>query len=89
MVSEDILLQTLSKKVLSIIKGKKSQSLHTTESFEILASSAAGAFIHGLEDEFDEVTQLENGDIASLCIKYILVITVPFLFWLTLLNRQH
>ncbi|KAF2306481.1 hypothetical protein GH714_018462 [Hevea brasiliensis] len=55
MVSEDILLQTLSKKVLSIMKKKRSHSLHTTENFELLASSAAGAFIHGLEDEFCEV----------------------------------
>ncbi|EEF35710.1 conserved hypothetical protein [Ricinus communis] len=51
-VSEDILLQTLSKKVLPIIKEKKSQ---IAERFQSLAASAAGAFMHGLEDEFYEV----------------------------------
>ncbi|KAF2306456.1 hypothetical protein GH714_018262 [Hevea brasiliensis] len=64
MVSEDILLQTLSKKVLSIMKKKRSHSLHTTENFELLASSAAGAFIHGLEDEFCEIEPVSNGDLG-------------------------
>lgn len=50
LVSEDILLQTLSKKVLGIIKERKSDGL------EIFASSSAGVFLHGLEDEFYEVT---------------------------------
>lgn len=48
MVSEDILLQTMSKKVLGISKGNIQ--------FEELTSSAAGALVHGLEDEFHEVT---------------------------------
>lgn len=53
LVSEDILLQTLSKKVLGINKDK---ILRPIEGFEISASSAAGAFVHGLEDEFSEVS---------------------------------
>ncbi|KAI3908438.1 hypothetical protein MKW92_012632 [Papaver armeniacum] len=42
MVSEDILLQTLSKK-------------SNTKILDLPASNAAGAFVHGLEDEFYEV----------------------------------
>lgn len=56
MVSEDILLQTLSKKVLGVNKEKRSLGQSCGENFETLASSAAGAFVHGLEDEFFEVT---------------------------------
>ncbi|XVE76627.1 hypothetical protein DITRI_Ditri12bG0188600 [Diplodiscus trichospermus] len=52
LVSEDILLQTLFKKVLGINKDKIYKPI---EGFEISASAAAGAFIHGLEDEFSEV----------------------------------
>ncbi|KAJ8898908.1 hypothetical protein K2173_008401 [Erythroxylum novogranatense] len=48
MVSEDVLLQTLSKKVLSIIKEKKSSG-------RCNAQNCAGAFVHGLEDEFVKV----------------------------------
>ncbi|KAB5520183.1 hypothetical protein DKX38_024502 [Salix brachista] len=55
LVSEDILLQTISKKVLAILKDKNSHGQCTAERFEILASSYAGAFMHGLEDEFHEV----------------------------------
>lgn len=54
MVSEDILKQTLSKKVLPITKEKKYHGQFSAKVFEIPASSAAGAFIHGLEDEFHE-----------------------------------
>lgn len=60
LVSEDILLQTLSKKVLAIMKEKNSHGQCTAERFEILASSYAGAFVHGLEDEFHEVTWVEH-----------------------------
>ncbi|XVF76894.1 hypothetical protein PTKIN_Ptkin13bG0303900 [Pterospermum kingtungense] len=52
LVSEDILLQTLSKKVLGINKNK---ILKAIKGIEISASAAAGAFVHGLEDEFSEV----------------------------------
>ncbi|GLT73769.1 hypothetical protein SLA2020_456050 [Shorea laevis] len=54
-VSEGILLQTLSKKVLGITKEKKSSSYCPMEWLEIPASNAAGIIVHGLEDEFYEV----------------------------------
>ncbi|KAL6955254.1 hypothetical protein U1Q18_045534 [Sarracenia purpurea var. burkii] len=55
MVSEDILLQTLSKKLLSVIKEKTYPGMCSANPVEIPASSAAGVFVHGLEDEFCEV----------------------------------
>lgn len=55
MVSEKILLQTLSKKVLPSTKEKKYPGQFTAKQFELPASCAAGAFVHGLEDEFHEV----------------------------------
>lgn len=64
-VSEDILLQTLSKRVLGITKEKKplgqcsakrkSLGQYIPKHFDIQACVAAGAFVHGLEDEFYEV----------------------------------
>lgn len=51
LVSEDILLQTLSKKVLGINKDK---AFKPVEGLDISASAVAGAYIHGLEDEFSE-----------------------------------
>lgn len=58
MVSEEILLQTLSKKVLVTMKGKKSLAQCSDEQLETSGSSVAGAFMHGLEDEFHEVTYI-------------------------------
>ncbi|KAE8711640.1 leucine-rich repeat receptor-like protein kinase IMK2-like [Hibiscus syriacus] len=52
LVSEDILLQTLSKKVIGVNKNKIYKPI---EGLDVSASSVAGAFIHGLEDEFSEV----------------------------------
>ncbi|KAM7263509.1 hypothetical protein ACFE04_001192 [Oxalis oulophora] len=54
LVSDNILLQTLSKKVLETSKVKNSQGHFMAEWFQISASNAAGAFVHGLEDEFHE-----------------------------------
>ncbi|XP_065871772.1 protein SIEL isoform X1 [Euphorbia lathyris] len=68
MVSEDILLQTLSKKVLSIMKEKKPYHLHIAKRVEILASNAAGAFVHGLEDEYYEVRQSACYSLRNLII---------------------
>ncbi|KAD1053246.1 hypothetical protein E3N88_43367 [Mikania micrantha] len=52
MVSQYLLMQTLSKKVIeeNIISG-----IFSGKHFLSLALSAAGAFLHGLEDEFYEV----------------------------------
>ena len=55
-VSEDLLLQSMSKRVLSIFKGKKSLVQCYTEQLEMLALDVAGAFVHGVEDEFHQVT---------------------------------
>ncbi|XP_022157326.1 protein SIEL isoform X2 [Momordica charantia] len=54
-VSEDILLQSVSKKVLGIFKGKKPLVQCSTEQLEMLALDVAGAFVHGVEDEFYQV----------------------------------
>ncbi|CAN1134325.1 Protein SIEL [Linum perenne] len=55
LVSEDILLQSLSKKVTGALKEKISQAQCSTGVFQMFASHGAGAFLHGLEDEFHQV----------------------------------
>ncbi|XP_051130333.1 protein SIEL [Andrographis paniculata] len=54
-VSEDILLQTLSKKPLAATKDKNYRGQYTAKLFKIPATAAAFSFIHGLEDEFYQV----------------------------------
>ncbi|KAK7395048.1 hypothetical protein VNO78_15590 [Psophocarpus tetragonolobus] len=54
-VSEDLLLQSLSKRVSGHGKQKQALGQSTSEQFVILATSVAGAIVHGLEDEFFEV----------------------------------
>ncbi|GFP92786.1 protein siel [Phtheirospermum japonicum] len=54
-VSEVILLQTLSKKALLAIKEKAYPGQYTAKLFKLPATTAAFAFIHGLEDEFHQV----------------------------------
>ncbi|KAL2901109.1 Protein SIEL [Bienertia sinuspersici] len=74
-VSQDILLQTLSKKVLVITKEKQSLTLSSSKAHKMHSAIAAGAFVHGLEDEYNEVKQslwaiffklLENSFCADL-----------------------
>ncbi|KAJ0089190.1 hypothetical protein Patl1_31448 [Pistacia atlantica] len=67
-VSEDILLQTLSKKVLGIFKEKKTHGQCVADCFEISASGAAGAFVHGLEDEFYKVRKSGCSSLGSLSV---------------------
>ncbi|XP_031284736.1 protein SIEL-like [Pistacia vera] len=67
-VSEDILLQTLSKKVLGIFKDKKTHGQCVADCFEISASGAAGAFVHGLEDEFYEVRKSACSSLGLLSV---------------------
>lgn len=55
-VSEDILLQTLYKKVKTV-KEKQSLALSCSKSHENHAAVAAGVFIHGVEDEYSEVIE--------------------------------
>lgn len=54
-VSEDILLQTLSKKALAETKEKNYPGQYTAKVFKIPATAAAFTFVHGLEDEFYQV----------------------------------
>lgn len=68
LVSEDLLLQTLSKKPLPAIREKSYHALCSTKSVEIGASSAAGAFVHGLEDEFCEVRKSACHSLHTLSI---------------------
>ncbi|XP_062002524.1 protein SIEL [Rosa rugosa] len=68
MVSEDILLQTLSKKVLVATKEKKSLAQCSDEQLEVSGSSVAGAFMHGLEDEFHEVRKAACHSLGTLTI---------------------
>ncbi|KAK2981773.1 hypothetical protein RJ640_010290 [Escallonia rubra] len=68
MVSEDILLQTLSKKVLPINKEKRFPGQFTAKQFGIPASAFSGAFIHGLEDEFHEVRRSACCSLRTLTI---------------------
>uniref|UniRef100_A0A803NEC0 Integrator complex subunit 4/Protein SIEL C-terminal Ig-like domain-containing protein n=1 Tax=Chenopodium quinoa TaxID=63459 RepID=A0A803NEC0_CHEQI len=67
-VSEDILLQTLNKKVDEAIKVKQSLALSSSNSHEIHAGVAAGAFIHGLEDEYSEVQRAACISLRMLCV---------------------
>ncbi|KAL5058233.1 hypothetical protein RYX36_029837 [Vicia faba] len=55
MVSKDFLLQSLSKRVLGNGKQRETMDQITSEQFAMLATSVAGALMHGLEDEFFEV----------------------------------
>ncbi|XP_004305102.1 PREDICTED: uncharacterized protein LOC101305200 [Fragaria vesca subsp. vesca] len=68
MVSQDILLQTLSKKVLVTTKEKKSLAQCSDEQLEVSGSSVAGAFMHGLEDEFHEVRKAACHSLGTLTI---------------------
>ncbi|XP_071689786.1 protein SIEL isoform X2 [Rutidosis leptorrhynchoides] len=55
MASNSVLMQTLSKKVLPDLEEKKYPGQLSANHFNLPASSAARAFLHGLEDEFFEV----------------------------------
>ncbi|KAL2330661.1 hypothetical protein Fmac_018242 [Flemingia macrophylla] len=55
MVSEDLLLQSLSKRVSGHGKQRETLGQYTSDQFVMLATSVAGALVHGLEDEFFEV----------------------------------
>lgn len=54
LVHEAVLLQSLSKKILGIKSGKAIVEC-STKGTKISLLSAAGAFVHGIEDEFYEV----------------------------------
>ncbi|OIV98566.1 hypothetical protein TanjilG_12152 [Lupinus angustifolius] len=67
-VSEDFLLQSLSKRVLTFGKTKKTLYQSTSEQFVKLATSVAGALVHGLEDEFFEVRKSACQSLYTLTI---------------------
>jgi integrator complex subunit 4 len=54
-VSKEFLLQSLSKRVFINEKQRETMDQNTSEQFVTLATSVAGALVHGLEDEFFEV----------------------------------
>ncbi|KAK4268527.1 hypothetical protein QN277_025174 [Acacia crassicarpa] len=72
-VSEDFLLQTLSKRVLEVGKKKEVFGQNTTEQFKMLAASVAGALVHGLEDEFFQVRKS-----ACLSLQRLAVLSTEF-----------
>ncbi|KAL3536573.1 hypothetical protein ACH5RR_005034 [Cinchona calisaya] len=53
-VSEDVLLQTLTKKATSATKEKIFLGQYTAKVYKLPASAVAFAIVHGLEDEFFE-----------------------------------
>ena len=55
LVSESVLVQLLSKKIPG---SKNGGSSHIVKESKFPLSSAAGAFVHGIEDEFHEVPTL-------------------------------
>lgn len=66
LVSESVLLQSLSKKVFGAKGGKKILSDSSSIEYKFSLSRAAGAFIHGIEDEFYQVLLLININIIFL-----------------------
>ncbi|PIA37467.1 hypothetical protein AQUCO_03000205v1 [Aquilegia coerulea] len=71
LVSEDLLLQTLSKKITIQIKKRKKIDLCTSKKFDLPASNVAGVFVHGLEDEFSEVRKSSCISLGKLTILYV------------------
>ncbi|XP_009772087.1 protein SIEL isoform X2 [Nicotiana sylvestris] len=67
-VSEYILLQTLSKKASSATKEMNFPGQYADKIFRIPASSASFAFLHGLEDEFSEVRESACRALQTLAI---------------------
>lgn len=74
-ISDDVLLQGLSKKVLGTKTERKVLTKFTSMEIVSLVASAAGAFIHGLEDELSEVFMTLNH-------VYITIIYFTFLYTL-------
>ncbi|CAL9191146.1 protein SIEL-like [Musa acuminata AAA Group] len=67
LVHETVLLQSLSKKILGIKSGKAIVKC-STEGTKISLLSAAGAFVHGIEDEFYEVREAACRSLGMLTI---------------------
>ncbi|KAJ8476741.1 hypothetical protein OPV22_020468 [Ensete ventricosum] len=67
LVHETVLLQSLSKKILGIKSGKAIVECPAKVT-KISLSSAAGAFVHGIEDEFCEVREAACRSLGMLTI---------------------
>ncbi|XP_020574416.1 protein SIEL [Phalaenopsis equestris] len=67
-VSENMLLQSLSKKILGTQNIENTLVEHTLRNSKFPFSSSAGAFVHGIEDEFHEVRMVACKSIGILCI---------------------
>ncbi|GAU17151.1 hypothetical protein TSUD_177810 [Trifolium subterraneum] len=67
-VSKEFLLQSLSKRVFRNEKLRETMDQSTSEQFVMLATSVAGALVHGLEDEFFEVRKSACQSLHTLTI---------------------
>ncbi|KAI4356079.1 hypothetical protein L6164_000129 [Bauhinia variegata] len=67
-VSEEFLLQSLSKRIIGLAKQKEFLDQIPSEQFPMLATSIAGALVHGLEDEFFEVRKSACQSLQTLTI---------------------
>ncbi|PKU70633.1 protein SIEL isoform X1 [Dendrobium catenatum] len=67
-VSEHMLLQSLSKKILGTQNIENTFVEHTLRNSKFPFSSSAGAFVHGIEDEFHEVRMVACKSLGTLCI---------------------
>ncbi|KAG1354165.1 protein SIEL [Cocos nucifera] len=65
LVAENVLLQSLSKKVLGIRSGSKTITKCSINESKF-SLSAAGAFVHGIEDEFYEVRTIACKSLGML-----------------------
>ncbi|KAJ0979408.1 hypothetical protein J5N97_014882 [Dioscorea zingiberensis] len=68
LVSESVLLQSLSKKVSGIKGGKKVLPGSSSIEYKFSLSRAAGAFIHGIEDEFYQVRAAACNSLGMLAV---------------------
>ncbi|KAF5196674.1 Integrator complex subunit, partial [Thalictrum thalictroides] len=71
LVSDDLLLQTLSKKITIHFKKRKKIGMCASKKFDLPASNVAGVFVHGLEDEFSEVRKSTCISLGKLTISYV------------------
>ncbi|KAK8964237.1 hypothetical protein KSP40_PGU002428 [Platanthera guangdongensis] len=67
-VSETMLLQSLSKKILGTQSIQNPLIEHNLRNFKFPFSSSAGAFVHGIEDEFHEVRLAACKSLGTLTI---------------------
>lgn len=73
LVSESVLLQSLSKKILRSKSGESSLAECIIQGSKFSLSGAPGAFVHGIEDEFHEVRTAavkSLGILAKFSIKF-------------------